>query len=176
MLKAPHDPIFLVALALITLQKYFIQPVSFMLSVCPDLTESFNYSLPGRVSSYFVAYSSCDCSLSTLWDACPDPPWRVRLEVTLSMRLTAGSRASPCVSLALPTLSVHCSSPFSSSCPSIVWLQKSSPFRGIRLPKSFIYCFLSLTPYKAPAGVKCQKQTRILSENHIFCFEIYRFF
>lgn len=99
-----------------------------MLSVCPDLTGSFNYSLPGRVSSYFVAYSSCYCSLSTLWDACPDPPWHVPLEVTLSMRLTARSQASPCVSLPLPTLSVYCSSPSISASPCPV--QVLSDFRN----------------------------------------------
>ena len=103
----------LVALALITLQKYLIHTVSFMLSVCPDLRGSFYYSRPGRGSSHFVAYSSCYCSLSALWDACLDPPWHVTLELTLSMRLTAGSPTSPCVSvsLPLPSLSVRCSSP-----------------------------------------------------------------
>lgn len=41
--------------------------------------------------SHFVGYGSCYCSLSALWDACPDPPWHVALELTLSMRLAAGS-------------------------------------------------------------------------------------
>lgn len=99
-----------------------------MLSVCPDLTGSFYYSQPGRGSSHFVAYSSCYCSLSALWDACPDPPWHVTLEMTLSMKLNAGSQASPCiaVSLPLPSLSVFCSSPSISACPGIyiVWLQE----------------------------------------------------
>lgn len=100
-----------------------------MLSVCPDLTGSFNYSLPGRVSSYFVAYSSCYCSLSALWDACPDPPWYVTLEVTLSRRLTAGSQTSPCVSLPLPTLSVRCSSLSISASPCAVQVLLS-PLKG----------------------------------------------
>lgn len=98
----PNDPTFFIALALITLYKYLIHPVSFMLSVCPGLTGSFNYSLPQRVSSYVVAYSSCYCSLSALWDACPDPPQKVALGVTLSTRPTAGCQTSPRVSLPFP--------------------------------------------------------------------------
>lgn len=102
----PHDPTFLVALTLIILYKYLIHPVSYMLSLCPDLTGSFHYSRPRRGSSHFVAYSSWNCSLSALWDACPDPPWNVTLDLTLSSRLSAGSQPL------LAALSPYLSHPF----------------------------------------------------------------
>lgn len=65
------------------------------LSVRPVLGRSLYYSCPGRGSSRFAAYSSCDCSLSALWDACPDPPWHVTFVLTLPIRLAAGSRSAP---------------------------------------------------------------------------------
>lgn len=42
-------------------------------SVCPPPGHSLYYSLSRERLQSFVAYSSCDCSLSALWDACPDP-------------------------------------------------------------------------------------------------------
>lgn len=112
-----------------------------MLSVCPDLTVSFYYSRPGRGSSHFVAYSSCYCSLSALWDACPDPPWHVTLEMTLSIRLTAGSQTPPCVpvSIPLPSLSVRCSSPSISASPRAVQVFTLSNFMNhVSLKNSFL--------------------------------------
>lgn len=122
---------------------------------------SFYYFRPGRGSSHFVAYSSCYCSLSALWDACPDPPWHVTLEMTLSMRLTAGRQTSPCVpvSLPLPSLSVHCSSPSISASPHAVQVFTLSDswimcLWRILPVSSWISCNLSLMPDKVPAGVK----------------------
>lgn len=43
-------------------------------SVCPPPGHSLYYSLSRERLQSFMAYSSCDCSSSALWDACPDPP------------------------------------------------------------------------------------------------------
>lgn len=50
---------------------YFIKTCS---PPIQSVSWSFYFSHPGRGSSHFVAKSSCYCSLSALWDACPDPP------------------------------------------------------------------------------------------------------
>lgn len=88
---------------------------------CPALAETLCYSGPGMGSSHFVAYSSCYCSLSALWDSCLDPLRHVTLDMTLSSSLTAGSRATSCipVSFPLPALSALCSSPSISICPCV---------------------------------------------------------
>lgn len=131
-----------------------------MLSVGPDLTGSLYYSRAGRGSSHFVGYSSCYCSLSALWDACPDPPLHVALEMTLSMRLTAGSQTSPCipVSLPLPSLSALCSSPSISACPGIyiVWHQESFPSEEFFLSvhESVVICHSHHT--KSLAGLRAE--------------------
>lgn len=125
-----------------------------MLSVCPDLRGAFYYSRSGRGSSHFVAYSSCYCSLSALWDACPDPPWHVTLEMTLSMMLTAGNQTSPCVpvSLPLPSLSVRCSSPHAAV--QVFTLSDFVNHEEFFLLVHEFVCNLSLMPCKVLAGVK----------------------
>lgn len=143
-----------------------------MLSVCPDVTGSLYYSPPGRGSSHFVAYSSCYCSLSALWDACPDPPWHVTLEMTFSMRLTAGSRTCPCVpvSLPLPSLSVRCSSPSISA--SAVQVFTLFDLNHVSLKNSSCRRMnLSLTPYKVSAGVKSRAQPGDLSNSPLMWVE-----
>lgn len=174
----PHDPTFLVALALITLQKYLIHPVSFMLSVCPDLTGSFYYSRPRRGSSHFVAYSSCYCSLSALWDACPDPPWHVTLEMTLSMRLSAGSQTAPCVpvSLPLPSLSVHCSCPSISASPHAVQIFTLFDFMNHVSLQNSSCRLMNLLQFvthgiQSFCEVKSQAQPRNLSNSPLMCIE-----
>lgn len=136
---------------------------------------SFYSSHPGRGSSHFVAKSSCYCSLSALWDACPDPPpphvklplkpvwedghWQTRLSQysppfpptvhLLVLRLVLGY--------------LYCLTPIN-----ISW--RIFPLR------SWICCNLSLTPFRVPPKVKSRTQQEFVKQPFDVCVNILCYF
>lgn len=93
-----------------------------MLSVCPDLTGLSIIFVQGEAPVILWPIVPAIVLYLLYGMLVPTPPWHVTLEMTLSMRLTAGRQTSPCVpvSLPLPSLSVHCSSPSISASPHAV--------------------------------------------------------